>query len=315
MRLLAAFLRLVRWPNLFFIVLTQFLFFFCIVKPTLHRVQLSPALTPSLFVLVMLASVLIAAAGYIINDYFDVDIDQINKPRKNVVDKIVSRRWAIFWHFVLSGLGVLLSLYVSWKTGLWFLVIANLGCVFLLFGYSVSLKKKLLAGNVTISLLTAWVVMVLCLTEFRFSLVGTPDPALLKSQNQIMKLGFLYAGFAFVISLIREAIKDMEDMEGDERYGCRTMPIVWGLPAAKVYVAVWLVVLILSLLVIQVYIIRFHWWWPVLYSLACVIAPLVYCFLNLSRAANVTQFHKLSRTSKLVMLTGIVSMGFLFFYL
>ena len=118
MRLLGAFLKLIRLPNLFFIVLTQFLFYYCILVPLLRSVGAVAKIDQLQFILLSLASVLIAAAGYIINDYFDVNIDQVNKPKKNVVDIIVSRRWAILWHFVLSGIGVLLSLYISWKTRL-----------------------------------------------------------------------------------------------------------------------------------------------------------------------------------------------------
>jgi len=314
MKLIAAFFKLIRLPNLFFILLTQFLFYYCIIKPVLQDARVSPSLDQMDFFLLVIASVLIAAAGYIINDYFDVDIDQVNKPKKNVVDIIVSRRWAILWHFVLSGIGVLISLYVSWKTGLWYIVIANLGCVFLLFGYSVSLKQKLLSGNVSISLLAAWVVLVLCFSEFHLSL-RMPDFDLLKAENQIMKLGFLYGGFAFVTTLIREAIKDIEDMEGDMRYGCKTMPIVWGVAATKIYVAVWLVVLVAVLIAVQVYIIRFHWWWPVLYSIILIIFPLVYIFYKLFKTSTSDEFHNLSNLNKAVMLSGILSMGFFYFYL
>lgn len=315
MRLLGAFLKLVRLPNLFFIVLTQFLFYYCILVPLLRSVGTVAEIDQVQFILLSLASVLIAAAGYIINDYFDVNIDQVNKPKKNVVDHIVSRRWAILWHFVLSGIGVLLSLYISWKTGLWYIVLSNFACAFLLFGYSISLKQKLLSGNILISVLTSWVILILCLSEFRLSQGGSADGSFLVAQNKIMRLGFLYAGFAFILTLIREAIKDMEDMEGDARYGSKTMPIAWGIPATKVYVAVWMIVLLALLVAIQVYIIRFHWWWPILYCTILIILPLAYTFLKLFRAMTPEQFHYLSSVTKTVMLTGILSMGFFYFYL
>ena len=315
MRLLGAFLKLIRLPNLFFIVLTQFLFYYCILVPVLRSVGAVAKIDRLQFILLSLASVLIAAAGYIINDYFDVNIDQVNKPKKNVVDIIVSRRWAILWHFVLSGIGILLSLYISWKTGLWYIVLANFGCALLLFGYSISLKQKLLSGNVLISVLTSWVILILCLSEFHLSQTETLDNNWLVAQNKIMRLGFLYAAFAFILTLIREAIKDMEDMEGDARYGSRTMPIAWGVPATKVYVAVWMIVLLALLIAIQVYIIRFHWWWPILYCTMLIILPLAYTFLKLFRAITTKQFHYLSSITKTVMLTGILSMGFFYFYL
>lgn len=315
MRLIAAFFKLIRLPNLFFIALTQFLFYYCILLPLLRSAGAVPEIDEVQFILLSLASVLIAAGGYIINDYFDVNIDQINKPKKNVVDMIVSRRWAILWHFVLSGIGVLLSLYVSWKTGLWYIVLANFACAFLLFGYSISLKQKLLSGNILISVLTSWVILILCLSEFRLMQNASIDNNWLIAENKIMRLGFLYAGFAFILTLIREAIKDMEDMEGDARYGSKTMPIVWGVPAAKVYVAVWMIVLLALLVAIQVYIIRFHWWWPILYCTGLIILPLAYTFFKLFRAMTPAQFHYLSSITKTVMLAGILSMGFFYFYL
>jgi 4-hydroxybenzoate polyprenyltransferase len=231
------------------------------------------------FILLVVSSVLIAAAGYIINDYFDINIDQINKPTANVVDKIVSRRWAMAWHFVLSGVGILLSAWVSWRTGFWYILLGNFMCVLLLFGYSVSLKRKLLSGNIIISLLTAWVILVISIAEINTQTLVIP--AVTEAVNKITRIAFLYAGFAFISSLIREAIKDIEDLQGDERYGCRTMPIVWGVNAAKVYIAVWLVVILALLVILQVYVARFEWWWAMVYSIVFIIGPFVLIFLQL----------------------------------
>ncbi|HEU4575045.1 MAG TPA: geranylgeranylglycerol-phosphate geranylgeranyltransferase [Chitinophagaceae bacterium] len=314
MRLIAAFLKMVRLPNLIFIALTQVLFYFCIILPALSGAGGSPLVNLQNFSLLVFASVLIAAAGYIINDYFDINIDQVNKPQDNVVDVIVSRRWAMLWHMLLSGLGLAASFYVSWQTGLWYIVLANFLCVLLLFIYSVSLKKKLLTGNILISLLTAWVILILCFSEW--SLGQNRQPALIQlAQHKIVRLGFLYAAFAFIISLVREAIKDMEDIEGDTRYGCTTMPIRWGINAAKVYAAVWLVVLVAVVLIAQVYVMQFRWWLPNAYSTLCIVLPLLYILRLLFRSAGTKDFHKLSQLTKWVMLSGIVSMIFFWFYL
>ena len=106
MKLIAAFFRLIRVLNLLFIVVTQVLFQYSIVVPMMSRNPHSPALPVHLFALLSLSSVLIAAAGYIINDYFDLNIDRINKPGRVVVEKVIKRRWAIVWHWVLSFFGV-----------------------------------------------------------------------------------------------------------------------------------------------------------------------------------------------------------------
>jgi 4-hydroxybenzoate polyprenyltransferase len=314
MRLTAAFLRMIRLPNLIFIAITQLLFHQCIIERSLEPLRERPIIDGINFILLVVASVLIAAAGYIINDYFDINIDEINKPRKNVVDQIVSRRWAMLWHFMMSAAGVLISLYISWKTGLWYVVIANLFCVLFLFGYSVSLKKKLLAGNVLISLLTAWVILVLCISEIYHYPAGSP-PTMEMARQKIMRLGLVYAAFAFVSSLIREAIKDLEDMHGDSKYGCRTMPIVWGVNATKVYIAVWIVVLVGLLAAILFYVIPFGWWVPAGYTVLLIISPLLYILYKLYYAAAPGEFHHLSNVTKAVMLSGILSMIFFYFYL
>jgi len=313
MNLVGAFIKMIRLPNLFFIVLTQVLFHTAILDTILLPLGTRPSIDGLNFILLVVSSVLIAAAGYIINDYFDINIDQINKPTANVVDKIVSRRWAMAWHFVLSGVGILLSAWVAWRTGFWYILLGNFMCVVLLFGYSVSLKRKLLFGNILISLLTAWVILVIGLAEFT-SPVFTSSK-IVEASGKIIRISLLYGGFAFISSLIREAIKDIEDMQGDEKYGCRTMPIVWGVNSAKVYIAVWLVVILALLIILQVYVARFEWWLAMAYSIVFIIVPFVLIFLQLFRAKEHNDYHRLSNWTKLVMLTGILSMIFFYFYL
>jgi len=306
---LTAFLRLVRWPNLLFIALTQILFVYCVVAPIYAAAGKTPVVWGSTFWLLCLSSVLIAAAGYIINDYFDLNIDLINKPDKLVVEKIIPRRWTIVLHLVLSAAGILIGFYLDATTPIIFLSLANAACVLLLFVYSVSLKKKLIAGNVLISLLTAWVILVITGCEVvSYPHIRGVDIA------RLSRYTFLYAGFAFIISIIREVVKDMEDIEGDRKYGCTTIPIVWGINAAKVYAAVWLVVLIGVLTVVQFYVLAFKWWVSAVYCIIFIIAPLINIFRELFAASNSNDFHRLSTKIKLVMFTGILSIIFIKFY-
>ena len=313
MNLVGAFIKMIRLPNLIFIVLTQVLFHITVLDTILLPIGIRPTIDGWNFILLSVASVLIAAAGYIINDYFDINIDQINKPTANVVDKIVSRRWAMAWHFVLSGFGIILSAWLAWRTGLWYILIGNFICVLLLFGYSVSLKRKLLSGNILISLLIAWVILIICFSQINMPFRSLPGVS--EASNKIIRIGILYAAFAFISSLIREAIKDIEDLQGDERYGCRTMPIVWNVNAAKVYIAVWLVVILALLVILQVYVARFEWWWAMVYSIVFIIGPFVLIFFQLYKAKDQKDYHRLSNWTKLVMLTGILSMIFFYFYL
>ena len=131
-----------------FIVLTQLLFQYCIIEHQLQSVGLHPEIHGLNFLLVVLASVLIAGSGNIINDYFDFNIDLINKPHKLIIHKFISRRWIIFWHLFLSSIGIIISFYVAAKIHFIWLGIINTICVLLLFIYSASLKKKFLIGNI-----------------------------------------------------------------------------------------------------------------------------------------------------------------------
>ena len=316
MKLLSSFLRLVRWPNLVFIALTQLLFYYCIIIPSLPASyqEQNFKLTPVLFYLLLTGSILIAAAGYIINDYFDINIDLVNKPEKMVVQKIIKRRWAIFFHLVLTLAGLALSWYVAINTSL-LIIIANIFCTILLWVYSTTFKKKLLSGNIIISLLTAWTVFVLYFaTNTSISLSPSSPSDIAAGMHRIYKFAALYAGFAFIISLIREVVKDIEDREGDARYNCKTMPIVWGVPAAKVFVGVWLVVLIGALSVVQFYVFQIGWWMSALYGFLMVILPLIWILSNFYKAQTTAQYHRISTMIKLVMLSGICSILLLKIY-
>ena len=309
MNLADAFFKLIRWPNLFFIALTQFLFFYCVLPFVYKNLQPSSLLSQNVFFLIVAASVFIAAAGYIINDYFDLNIDLVNKPSQLIIGKYISRRWAIVLHLGLSLIGFFISGYVGYRLRNIYIPIFNLLAIAALWFYSTTFKKKLLIGNVLISLLTAWVILVITVAEYKLgNAVNLFIPRLLK-------VSILYSGFAFVISLVREVVKDMEDVEGDARYNCKTMPIVWGVQVSKVFAGVWLTVLIGAILILQFYVLQLGWWLSVFYSVFLIIIPLAWILRKLYQAKLSLEFHKLSSTIKLVMLTGILSMIFFRVYL
>lgn len=301
--MVGAFLKLVRWPNLVFIILTQLLFYYCVYIPLFGMNEYIK------LIWLILASVFIAAAGYIINDYFDLNIDQVNKPERNIFVRSVNRRWAIIWHFIFNLIGIVATL-VAVGFSKWYLVLANIVVVLLLWFYSTSFKRQVLIGNVVISLLTAWTVLIVFFAYTNPQHAFMADPASVK----FFRISFLYAGFAFVISLVREAVKDMEDLEGDERYGCKTLPIIFGVRTTKIYALIWVVVLTGALLILQLYILQFGWWIAVLYSVLLVILPLLYTVSKLIKASTIPDFAFLSQLTKWIMFTGIVSMIFFRIY-
>jgi 4-hydroxybenzoate polyprenyltransferase len=307
MQTLADFFKLIRWPNLVFIALTQVLFFYCVAQPVMFADLHMAREYHQLFIILSLSSIFIAAAGYVINDYFDLNIDLVNKPTRMVVDRSISRRWAIFFHLFFSFAGVLMGFYIGLQNGNWIIGFANTGCVFVLWFYSTTFKKKLLTGNILISLLTAWVVFVVYLltVQHSFHLMHPVQPG---AHQKLLRLAILYSSFAFVITLVREVVKDIEDMDGDAKYGCKTMPIVWGVSFSKVFASIWLVILLVLLLIVFIYVLQFNMWIAAAYDLVLIILPAAYCLYLLFNAKQTKDFASLSKWIKAVIFTGIVSM-------
>ena len=232
------------------------------------------------------AAICIAAAGYIINDYYDVKIDAINRPGRLVVGRVVNRRRAMLAHMLLSGVGVVLSGLLSPLLGC-----VNLGSALLLWGYSVRFKRVALVGNVSIATLTA-------------ALVLLPELQLRTGAVSVWQ----YALAAFLLTVVREIVKDVEDMRGDAQHDCRTLPIVWGVARTK-----WVAGLFLGALLALVAGACWHTLTHDLlllggWLLTLVLGPLLWLAYLLLRADRRRHFAQLSRWCKGIMLAGVLSM-------
>ncbi|WP_217604606.1 geranylgeranylglycerol-phosphate geranylgeranyltransferase [Chitinophaga sp. GbtcB8] len=312
MKLLAAFLKLIRYPNLIYIGLTQFLLQFCVVAPVLANSGERPSLSVLCFVLLCISTVLVAAGGYIINDYFDINIDIVNKPDKMVLDKIISRRWAMAWHTLFNMAGVSIGFIVAWKIGQIYLGFTQVLCSLLLWFYSTSFKRQVLIGNVVISLLTALSVVVVGFYEKQ--IYESLEAIMSTAGRKLIQIIGVYATFAFVISMIREVVKDLEDMIGDSKDGCRTIPIVWGVLPAKRLCYGLLLVLQVLLLLVEIRVAIPGWYLAIAYLLLLVQAPAIYIWFLLKKAHLTEHYHKVSSLIKWVMLSGILSMIFFKIY-
>ncbi len=308
------FLKLIRFVNLIFIAITQLVFYYCIITPQYAIYNSAgPVLSiPNLNYLI-LASVFIAAAGYIINDYFDLNIDRINKPHRLIIGRHISRRWAMFFHLVLSAIGLSCTAYVSYQLKNPFLLLFNFLVVIVLIFYSTTLKRKLLSGNILISLLTSWVIIILYIAELNLTrsvMLSNQAHVLLK----IYKIAAVYAGFAFVVSFIREIVKDMEDQDGDKRNECKTIPIVWGAATTKLFVLAWIYILIGMLSVLLFYSFFNSWIWLVIYIIITLLFPLFRLIKKINGAITSSDYHQLSSLIKWIMLAGIFSMTLYYYY-
>ncbi|MBL0126692.1 MAG: geranylgeranylglycerol-phosphate geranylgeranyltransferase [Flavobacteriales bacterium] len=228
--------------------------------------RFGPQLSLPLFVLLVLSTVLIAAGGNIINDYFDTRIDRINKPEEVIVGRTVKRRVAMMGHLLFSGLGFLLGAVVAWRTGLWHLIVIPAFAVMALWMYSMSLKRQLITGNGTVAMLTALVPLIVGLYEIPLmqrALMDAPltvtVPGEFEEVTYSMSLPYTeiwwwvlgFSAFAFMASLVRELQKDMADVKGDEALGCRTIPIAWGMKSARVLTLVYIGALVIALLALR----------------------------------------------------------------
>ena len=297
-----AFLKLIRIENLLIIAVTQI----CIKYLVFYPVNELSKFTLPLFCVLLFSTLLIAAAGYIINDYFDVKTDKINRPETVVVDVIIKRRWAMILHIIFSATGLLLGLYLSLKCHNLKLLSFQILSIILLWFYSTRFKKQLLVGNIIVSLLTATIPVMPMVYDFYFSDVSiTMMLYFAPFLKALIIIVFGYAGFAFLTSFAREVIKDMEDYKGDVQTGCKTMPIVWGIITSKVVTFFVILITIGMLLIADI---KFYYEKQdiaVYYISFLVVFPLLILLLLVVRAKTSKDFKMASLLLKFIMLFGI----------
>jgi 4-hydroxybenzoate polyprenyltransferase len=278
MQLILALFRLTRFWNLAIIAFAQYFTAYFLF----HQGLL--VFTDFWLFLIVASTVMIAAAGYIINDYYDIKIDLINKPDRMVIGKTITHRYAIFFHTVISVIGVGMGLLINWKVGA-----VNFISVFLLWLYSNNLKRLPLIGNLVVSLLTG-------LSIFLLSFL----------YEQYLPLVMTYSLFAFFMTLIREIVKDMEDMKGDTTFGCRTLPIVWGIRKTKSFLYGTILVFSFLVLWLDYQQLKISW----IYFIPLLFVPMSLLFYRLLKADTKKEFYQLSQLCKIIMLLGICSMIF-----
>lgn len=278
---ITGFLKLTRFPNLLIIGLTQY---FSVIFLVAHPETWVEKLFDIKLFLLSSSTILIAAAGYIINDYYDIKIDYVNKPHKVVVGKLVKRRIVLFSHAALNVIGIAIGFYLNLYVG-----VINFVAGFMLWIYSNRLKRMPFIGNVVIASLAGLSILVV---------------AIYYQRNYSLLVN--YAVFAFSINLVREVIKDMEDLRGDMRFGSKTLPIIWGLRRTKYFLYGLIILFVFTLFYLsnqlENHILNLFF--------LLLIVPIIYLIYLLYRADSQRRFHQLSTFCKLLMLAGISSMVF-----
>ncbi|NVJ47926.1 MAG: geranylgeranylglycerol-phosphate geranylgeranyltransferase [Cytophagia bacterium] len=269
------YLKLIRGINLFMVGLTQYVTALFLLS---NRGGWSEILSDTNFFLMVSATVMITSAGYLINDYYDIKIDFVNKPDRVVVGKELRRRWVLFGHSALNILAIAIGFYISIQIG-----IIMFGAAFMLWLYSNQLKRLPFIGNFVVAILT-----------------GTTLILVAEYFHQRAYIIACYAIFSAFITLVREIVKDTEDMKGDARFGCKTIPIVLGVAKTK-----WIIYAIMVAFEITVVILLWNMSWllPIILGITLVLLG-----LGVYRADTVRQFHNLSTYCKIIMLLGVLSM-------
>jgi len=309
------YLKLIRIQNLLFIAVIQFLIRQFVIAPLLET---SGVIVHGSFFhigLLIAASVLITAGGYIINDYFDIKIDTLNKPDKVIVGKSIDKRTTMLLYQFCTFSGIAIGLFLSWYVRSPMLTFIFLVVPGLLWFYSASYKRQLIIGNAVIAFLSALSVLIVLFTELEH----------LKTQASVVLDATVYSSlfawvggftlFSFLLTWIREIIKDMEDVYGDREMECRTLPIVWGIKTTKIISVSLIGITIVILLIINFVYIDFEGTLTLRYILFGLILPFACVIYLLIKAKQPDEYHRISNLIKFIMLIGLLYAPIFYFLL
>ncbi|RLD36965.1 MAG: hypothetical protein DRI89_15685 [Bacteroidetes bacterium] len=308
-----SFLKLIRWPNLLMIIISMKLMLFFVISPALGLSWFGGGMDVLEFFLLVMATLFIAIGGYLINDFFDMNADTVNKPGDNQVGGkfSVMLTQTLYWIFTISGvlLGVLLAYLLNQiNYALVFLFVAGL-----LWFYSEKYQCQPLVGNVVVAILSGLSFGLVWLFEF-FALSNHAEifTGVQSDFGLVNRLVLIYMGFAFVVSLLREVVKDIEDLKGDDRFGCRTFPVVYGKNKARNIAVVIAIAGLLSAFWFQYYF--FSASFIMLFAYFFIVDILfVGIIFFLLKAEKKSDYSKLATLIKVLMLAGVLSMALFYF--
>lgn len=278
-----------------------------LIRPVLDAEGVGLQMSMLQFALLVASVVLIAAGGYVINDYFDVRIDNLNDPDEVILGKSVPVRNAILLHAILSAAGIALGFIVSYAIGNFKLVLVHLFVGLLLWMYSARYKRRPVWGNVIVAFASAMVILIVYLFEF-FAMAG--NAVIITNRAELAWLNrviLFMAGLAFIISLIREMVKDIEDIEGDKRYGCRTLPVVIGARNVKWILLVLTVISMVGLGFVQTHLLAIHYKLTAYYFVV-IQFMLGFFIYRLFIADQKEDFYSVSQLARIIMVGGILAM-------
>ena len=304
------YLQLLRVGNLTFAAILLYVMEKWVATPLLQLEQFGELMPWWILTLLIVSVVGIAAGGYVINDYFDVKIDRINRPDNLVVTRIISRDAAMNLFYGLTAVGVIAGTVVAWWAHSWTLLFTYVVIPGLLWFYSASYKRMFLIGNLVVAFASAIVPLLVAIANadylhhlYQNALAYSP----IVGELYVWTGGF--AIFAFLLTWVREIVKDIEDIEGDREMECRTLPIVWGDKVAKIIATILLVVIAILIVYMLFAVLPFSHEWkslPTRYVVFGLIVPVLCSIVLLWAANNRTEYHRVQTIIKFAMFMGML---------
>lgn len=304
------YLQLLRVGNLTFVAILLYVMEKWVATPLLQLEQFGELMPWWILTLLIVSVIGIAAGGYVINDYFDVKIDRINRPDNLVVTRIISRDTAMHLFYGLTAVGVIAGTVVAWWAHSWTLLFTYIVIPGLLWFYSASYKRMFLVGNLVVAFASAIVPLLVAIANadylhhlYQNALAYSP----IVGELYVWTGGF--AIFAFLLTWVREIVKDIEDIEGDREMECRTLPIVWGDKVAKIIATILLVVIAILIVYMLFAVLPFSHEWkslPTRYVVFGLIVPILCSIVLLWAANNRTEYHRVQTIIKFAMFMGML---------
>lgn len=305
------YLKLVRPLNLLVLALTMILFRYCLADVASYELyQFKSYLSSAGFWSLLVTTLLVAASGYVINDIFDVETDEINKPERVIVGKQINDNAAFNFYKLLCFLSVVGAGALAYFGGNTKFASIPIMVLVLLYLYAQNFKSMAFVGNVIIALCAALPILLIAMYDFRINEYDSNVVVMLT--RGIGLSAVFYALFAFLTTLTREIIKDIEDIEGDESTGCRTLPIVAGIKKAKLAAAFVQFLTIVLLAIIAVYFNTIHLPIHMLILIVVLILPVIVQSFVMFRGKSSKDYQLAGNIGKIHMLLGVLSM--LYFY-
>ncbi|NNC85737.1 MAG: geranylgeranylglycerol-phosphate geranylgeranyltransferase [Bacteroidia bacterium] len=293
--MLLAVFKLVRPLNLLIIASTQILFHYFLIRPLLILNDSFTSLSSLQLIVLVLSTLLIAAGGYIINDIKDIKVDIINKPDKVIINNEVSRAQGLKFYVSLTALGILLGIYLAYSIDIIAMGAIHFLSAGLLFFYSTSYKKIFLLGTFIISIITALSILIVLLFDMNAM-----------HNTVVVKFVFVFALFSFLVSLVREIIKDIEDIEGDRFQKAATLPLITSINTSKNVTAVLIGIIITFLLVFCRYLYYIVDYVSLAYVCIAIVLPLFILLYLVVNSFDKEHFSRASALAKLIMVLGIL---------